>query len=214
MRAAWEWRGFWAAEEDAGLRELAVGLGGRLGAVVPAEVVAEDDTYLVLPDLRHNLKVRRGRLELKVLLQSLPDGFSLWQDKQVWRFPLDLEQMAAVLERLPDHYEAPVMPFDSPRGLFEYLQQQDPRLAIVPVAKQRIRLRSGGSRLELAQVELSRGLQLMSACVDGYELDAVRALVRRSHLAARARSLSYVELLQETAWRFPQVRGANEAKAA
>jgi hypothetical protein len=213
MRAAWEWRGFWAARAPTGLLELATPLAGRLGTDAPSRVVAEDDLYIVLPGQQHNLKLRRGALELKVLARRLPDGYSLWQDKQVWRFPLDREDSAQLWRRLPEECRQPIARLDSPEELIWHLTERGMRPEIVPVGKRRVRLRWRQARLELAHLELPHNVRMFSACAEGRELDWVRKLVTRSRLPVQGRSLSYVELLQEAAWWSPWINRSEDLAA-
>ncbi|GAC1315697.1 MAG: hypothetical protein NVSMB2_07770 [Chloroflexota bacterium] len=194
--AAWEWRAFWPADGDESLPQAAQKLAAHLGREAPRIARGEEDCYLIAPRLRHNLKLRRGALELKVLRCSLEEGFSLWEDKRSWVFPIDAAETRRLWNWLPDWCAYPPGALRSSDEFVDYLRHLVPDVQLVSVQKQRVRLDLASARLEVASLMLPGDLGLLlSCCVDGYDLGAVRELVRSIPLYATAQTMSYVELL-------------------
>lgn len=213
VRAAWEWRGFRRVENDCRLMELAAPLAEMLGLELPDGFATVDDTYLVLPGMCHNWKLRRGALEVKLLLARQAGGYSLWAEKQVMGFPLSRPQIAWLWSLLPA--QGADRPFGAPgappetvpnvTALVEALRSRYPDLSMVPVRKHRLRIVGDDARLELVGQELPRGYRLLSICVDGYALQAVQDLVRRGQLDAGSRLYDWVAFLQDAVWWVPSL---------
>lgn len=171
----------------------------------------EQDLYLVLPQCDHNFKLRSGALEMKWRVEQRAGGYSLWQDKVVWTFPLADETAAQVAwaacqrqVRVQDRR------IGSAQALVAWLRHLEPQLQVIPVLKQRARLDLGGARLEVAEMVLHQGNSLLSICVDGYHLPAVRAVVHRSGLIGWGRPMGYVEMLREAVWWLPALERKEE----
>ena len=211
LSAAWEWRCFWVADEYEGVSSVAATLAQRFGADPPRHTQAEEDTYVVVQDVRHNLKVRRGALELKVQLCRRAGGLSLWEDTRVWPFPLDDTTTRQLWSWIADGWPPPTCAPRSPAELVWRLQQQERGIATVLVRKQRVRLELTGGRLEVASLVLPGPVRLLSCCVDSYDLGAVRELVGQTRLPPHARTLSYPELLRTAGWWRPAL---GQGKAA
>lgn len=208
MTAAWEWRGFCPAGNELSLAERAAEFGAALGLPVPVAVAMETDTYLVLHGMRNNLKLRRGALEVKRFVTRQRRGYSLWEDKVIWTFPLTAEQGALLWTLLPPGCgPAPEATVASLEDLVTLLRAHDDSLAFVPLKKQRIRFDNGAARLELATLETPAGERWFTGCVDGYHLPAVRTLVRQSHVAAGMRVMDYVDFLGKVVWPVPNPAG-------
>lgn len=208
MRAAWEWRCFWRADQGDDLGDWAAEIAAALRLEAPGPIGTDMDTYLVLPQLRHNLKLRSGSLEVKWQVGQAPEGLSLWKDKEVWVFPLAAEQVTALRAALPAPGSLAGSAGQSAHHLIRALQTTYPELEVVTVPKRRVRFDTGPARLELAQLELLGISRWLSVCVDGYDHTAVRDLAARVPLKTGYRSVSYVELLREAIWWFPaQARG-------
>ncbi|HEY3363648.1 MAG TPA: hypothetical protein VGK74_01175 [Symbiobacteriaceae bacterium] len=203
MGAAWEWRGFQPHRDGDALLELAGAIAATVGLERPRDVVAERDAYLVLPGLRHNFKLRRGALEVKRQVVRLREGFSLWQDKVVWDFPLAPERLAELWSLLPGRGSLPPSEASSSAALVAALRKRG--LTLVQVTKHRVRMDDGRARLELADLELSESFRWISVCVDGYDLEGVRDLVRRSRVRPGTRVMSYIDLLHEALWWCPEL---------
>jgi hypothetical protein len=213
LSGAWEWRGFRPvnrALSELDLLEEARSLARGLSVDPPDGVMVEDDVYLVLPKIRHSLKLRRGCLEMKALIEHRPGGFARWQDKHVFSFPLQGERLALLWKFLPGRLAAPRTVLHSPSELVSIMRQaawpawsDSSNLALVPVHKRRVRLEVGSVRLELAHLDLAGRISLHSHCVDGYDLESVRALVRRGDMRRDNRTMSYLGLLHEALWWLP-----------
>lgn len=204
MSAAWEWRGFgpWNPSFDpkGELHQLALAM-----AVPPdISVMHDHDTYLLLPGVAHNLKLRRSGLEIKLFRQAAAGGFSLWEDKVIFSFPIAAEAALWTWLGLPKPSPAPVR---DPADLVALLRRQAPGLCAVSVSKDRWRLDSGNGRLELARLVLEDETVWFSVCADGYEADGVAALVHRIGYGPGLRLLGYVDFLWATAR--PAIRHAN-----
>lgn len=187
MRAAWEWRAFAPARGAAALDEAAAELARRLGVRSPARAMDEDDRYLVLPGMRHNLKLRAGLLEAKRRVDDA-GTCSLWEDKVSWTFPL---ADAAAVWAFTGRDDPPARRLDCVEDLVAAMHAREVR-----VRKRRLRLELGAARLELADVTVPGAPPLRSCCVDGYDLGAVRETVAGTAVDRGLSPMSYPELLQ------------------
>jgi hypothetical protein len=203
--AAGEWRGFQRASHDVRLLQVAAPLAARLRVPPAASIATEDDTYLLVPGLLHNFKLRRGALEVKELLETAPGGYSLWEDKRVLSFPLEGERLAYVWNLLPGCGIARPKAIASVDQLFATVRAKANGLSVVPVRKHRVRLDNGAARIEVGGQELPRGFRLISYCADGRELQAVREMVAASGAEPGSRVMSWVEFLHEAIWWVPSL---------
>jgi hypothetical protein len=199
-----EWRGFrrWAHDD---IQQLALAFARRLELVPPGNVMDEADTYLIAPGMRHNLKLRRGALELKQRRPYRRAGWTQWLDKVVLTFPLLDEAVRLVWVAITGRQPRGLQAFATCEELIAGLTHTDSRLLVVPVSKRRLRLDDGHARLEIADLVLPNGERFVSVCADGYEVDAVEILVERACLRAGFRPLGYVDFLQEAAWWLPDI---------
>lgn len=197
MGAAWEWRAFQPGASGSHSRSQG-GWPDRLRNA-PVEWWQEEDTYLVLPGLRHNLKLRSGVLEIKRWLQDQPGGYALWHDKEQWPFPLSREQCRMLMPILTGEVgRAPGL--ESAADLIRWLRTGATGLGVWVVQKERSRLQVDGARVELARLRLPGVGRWHSICVDGYDLAAARHLVQEWHLDRWGRPLDYVAWLAELEW--------------
>lgn len=206
MNAAWEWRAF-QPRTSGSLLEATASLAGRLGVAAPTHIAAEADTYLVMSRLPHNIKLRRGSLEIKQKRAQRAGGYSLWLDKAVFTFPLSGEQAAGLWDLMPARRRPPSLALQSAHHLMTVLGQQYPDLSVVHLYKQRVRLDVGEARLEVVDLEIPGLSRWLSYCADGYSLQAVQDLVQLSGLRHGLKVMSYVDFLQEALWWFPALVG-------
>lgn len=144
---------------------------------------ASRESYLVS---RHtsavNVKVRDGRLEVKLKTGETPEGYEIFTPFGKHPFPVRREDLAAILERL-----GAVSALDQDRyGLDEVLElaRRDPALVLVDVAKVRSGFTVGGVLCEVARVYFN-GALLESACVESADPAAVRRVVEALGLGTR-----------------------------
>ena len=191
--AAWEWRGFvsWAGRIP--LTQETLRLATLLGTAPPKPAKAEFDQYLLIPGVPHNFKLRNGALEAKRRVDEQgPPGFSLWEDKRVWGFPLAADHRAAFWQLVQATDDA--REIASIEVLMTSLQKSR-QLQLVPVTKMRTRIASGGVRLEVADIEVPDVARLRSYCIDGYDPDEAAAVLERSGIAEGLSCASYPELM-------------------
>ena len=217
MNAAWEWRGFLPAEgpvTDADLLALAVqaALAIQVPAPATSAAVPESDMYLIRPGLRHNVKVRHGALEVKEQIDEQSGGYSLWLDKVTYPFPLAPDQAGHLRALLGLPRRGRFRPAASPDHLIARLRQHG--FTPVGVDKLRVRLESGGARLEIAGVTVhGSGRWWLSLCADGYDLPAVQALVRQvAWLRSPLEPMSYVDFLQGAVLAAPASTGGVQVR--
>ena len=129
--ARWEWR--WV---DEGLPVARARLGLPPGA--PPQITEE--TYLVSVDSPHNVKIRRGVLDVKRLREVAEDGLELWYPTLKAAFPLAPPDLAEVC----DAWGGPlVRPLPGPIELRGFLHDVVPQLKAVrrvDVIKHRARI--------------------------------------------------------------------------
>lgn len=132
----WEWRIFrptlpWPAE------------------AVPhadGDVEASADTYLLASGSSFNVKIRRGRLEIKRLERMDEHGLEQWRPIHAFQFPLTPDQVATTCVDLgvcaPD--------VDTPIDVEAFLHVMRDKVRVVPVVKRRVRFKLRGCRGEHA----------------------------------------------------------------
>lgn len=200
MGAAWEWRAFRPPVTGQSLDHQVDALQAAIASTQAPQEWEEQDSYLVLRGQPHNFKLRAGCLEVKWLMARSPGGYGLWQDKEVWSFPLGpLAQKR--LDQLDPRRRSPP-PMQSPADLLAWLEGMADSTRVT-VGKRRVRLVGEAVRVEVAEVTGLAAAPLLSICVDGYQLAPVRSMVERLKLDTWGRALSYVDLLTELLWWLP-----------
>jgi hypothetical protein len=203
MASGWEWRCFQLLHDHAYFQEAVDQLSRQMGPALLQDVMAEVDDYLVLPGVRHNLKFRRGKLELKRELELQADGFSYWSDKKAWQFPLSAKKSAAIWSLIPLK-SGPPAEIASPGELLGLLRKDQPGSTILHVSKRRARFQVDSVRFEIADLVLFGDLRFRSFSAESPDLVAARLLIDRTKIARGMRQLSYAAFLQEAAWWFPE----------
>ena len=183
--AAWEWRLFGAGREA----PVIPGLTGQ------PEERSEFDHYLVAPEVKHNVKLRAGDVEVKRLLETRARGLQLWQDKEIFSLPASAGQVAALGKFLNVNVEGADV--QTAEELIAYFTRFQPALRTVHVTKRRVRWHlAEGCRLELAHICIGEQAEYWSYCADSYDVAPLITLVESLPVPPDSFTMSYVELLQ------------------
>ena len=166
------------------LRAFGRGLGlveARIRRRAPCEAITESREVYILgtPGLSRNVKVRRGRLELKTLLAHEGD-LQRWRPAGQWSFPLGGGLPGEVA--LAAAGQAP--PAGDPLSLGDLMAwvAATPGLVRANVFKRRFRFTLGGCAVELDHLAVN-GAAIESVAVEAKDGDAVEAARRELGLA-------------------------------
>ncbi|MES2125238.1 MAG: hypothetical protein V4503_11185 [Gemmatimonadota bacterium] len=111
------------------------------------------ETYLLTPRSPDNVKIRNGRVEVKQLLRTSPDGLELWRPSLKEEFPLDSRTVSALCHawQCEQPEVTPVLP--TPEALTAWITRTLPEVRIIPIRKLRHRFRLGECEGEWASIE-------------------------------------------------------------
>jgi hypothetical protein len=206
MANTWEWRNFsWTVDGD--LEQTAATLSERISGKKVKDIGVEQDVYLVVPGVDHNVKVRDADLELKLKIDIKTDGCVRWQEKLQWTFPLEGEQTAALWAWLLSS-QTPPPRIVSAEDLVARLRAHAPLLGLVSVDKRRASFKCDNTKVEVGDITLAGAQSLRTICIEGDTLDDVRATLKKTGLALGGAVFSYVELLQTALLWVPSARSA------
>ncbi len=147
IQPRWEWRIFEAFP------------GAFIASLGPPDVgdVESAETYIVSADSPHNVKIRDGQLDVKVLEQTRPDDLELWRPVFKQPFPVVARDLAPVWNAWAIGEPA------LPRASYTMEQFLDevvapvPELRVVPITKHRAHFTILGCSAERAMVGAARG---------------------------------------------------------
>jgi exopolyphosphatase/guanosine-5'-triphosphate,3'-diphosphate pyrophosphatase len=162
----WEWRAFGS---DFGAAE------GALAALAPGPVADSDELYL-LSAAGSNVKVRDGRMDIKLLREVDADGLERWEPVMKAAFPLPVTEVARVFQAL--EVVPPALTRDA-YSLDQFLAELvEPSGAVraVRVHKRRVRYRLGGCMAEVADLEVDGHTQ-RTVAIESEDPSAVMAAV-------------------------------------
>lgn len=144
------------------------------------------ETYLVPRHTRGvNVKVRDGLLDIKVRTGETEEGYEIFQPRGKFKFPVSRNDLAIILSYLkvempPELETLETCTFE---GLLAALRRH-PDLVPVTVEKMRWGFTIDGVICEYAKVYLN-GALLESACVEGEDHAAMRAVIEGLGLSGR-----------------------------
>jgi exopolyphosphatase/guanosine-5'-triphosphate,3'-diphosphate pyrophosphatase len=127
----WEWRQF-AAHVPVSAAVLSSALIG--------DPVESRETYLLSHGSPHNVKVRRGTLDIKELIRTSSDGLELWRPVLKSSFPIGRDVVTAMLAAWRVPLRHAVRERYDLTQLLEEVVGPDARLCAVNVTKRRTRL--------------------------------------------------------------------------
>ena len=164
----WEWRAFWSNRRPVITPGDAVGLNGS----VEFKATNVSDRYLLIPERRDNIKMRKNGLEVKELIES-HRHYEAFRPKEVLKFPIEAGDLARIFPRL---YGALVKVSD--KAELEAALRTHGYVPIhVDVEKLRNRVRLVDDvLLEFCEFTVGNGTH-WSVCVEGPDFGRVRACV-------------------------------------
>ncbi len=181
----WEWRAFWT--EDTPVFAPASTLARR-----PTEDYKRTrvtDRYLLVPERRDNIKVRKNGLEVKQQIETYRQ-FQAFRPKQVFKFPIRADGMTEIFPRMYG-LEEEIGDLDA---LEAVLKRFDYRPRWLETTKTRYRLRvDDDSQIEFCTFEAA-GRHFRSACIEGPDHARVLALVHSVNPRS-ARVMGYIDFL-------------------
>jgi exopolyphosphatase/guanosine-5'-triphosphate,3'-diphosphate pyrophosphatase len=170
----WEWRtfgGFAEAER-------------KLAAIAPERVHESDEIYLLSVASDASVKVRDGRMDVKLLEAVDGDGLEQWKPAMKAEFPLAAAGVRGVFDALG----VPAPSFSRETYTADQFVRElidpDPRLRALEVHKHRERFTVGGAMAELSEVraaERARG----TIAIESEDSSLVVAAVRELGLPLR-----------------------------
>ena len=164
----WEWRAFWSARRPVVTPGDAAGLDGS----VEFKATNVSDRYLLIPERRDNIKMRKNGLEVKQLIES-HRHYEAFRPKKVLKFPIEADDLARIFPRL---YGASVKVSDKAE-LEAALHTHGYVPTHVDVEKVRNRVRLVDDvLLEFCEFRVGNGTH-WSVCVEGPDFGHVRAWV-------------------------------------
>lgn len=157
----------------------------QLRAMTELDSITESsETYFIGPslDLEHNVKIRSGKLELKLLIDDR-DGLERWQPAGQWAFPVAADTVLELL--LPDHDGSlkDTLPARLNRNeLLGFAARPDIPLYRAEVFKRRFQFILSPCRAEVDQL-LINGAAILSLAVESEDLNAVQHLQETLRIA-------------------------------
>jgi exopolyphosphatase/guanosine-5'-triphosphate,3'-diphosphate pyrophosphatase len=175
----WEWRAFAASFGDADR---------RLSELPPAQVQESDELYFLSPHCDASVKVRDGRMDLKVLEQVDAHGLEQWRPAMKAAFPLAEADVATVSAAL---HVAPLPSGNAYalEALQSALTQPSRGVRAVSVHKERRRYAVGGCLAEMTELVVD-GRPTRTVAVESEDPAGVWAAVGELGLQQRE-NLSY-----------------------
>jgi len=171
----WEWRTFGDAFGTAE---------SRLAELSPTRVDESDEVYILSSLVEGSIKVRDGQLDVKRLEEVGADGLEQWRPVAKAQFPLDPDEVVALLEALGA--TAPSLDrdaYDIDQLVEEVISPHD-ELRAVPVSKRRVHYVVDGCMAELTDVRSGRQATRTLA-VENEDPAVVRASVEALGLWSR-----------------------------
>ena len=162
----------------------------RWSAAAPA---ASEESYFVSFRTPHNVKVRRGLLEVKRLLQLSDDGLELWTPVLKSPFSLPRDAFTTLCAAWGT---VPPVSLPDPLSLAELQRyvDRDPDLRHVAIIKRRRRVEHAGCPGEFTEITMA-GQRWMSVAFEHEDPTLVRAALARLGLDPR-RALNYPAALK------------------
>jgi len=181
----WEWRAFWGEESP----ELAPVGPIADQPVADYKMTRVTDRYLLIPERRDNIKVRKGGLEVKQQIETYRQ-FQAFRPKQVFKFPIRADGMTEIFPRMYG-LDDTIGDLDAVQTV---LERFDYRPHWLQVTKTRYRLRlEEDSQVEFCTFE-TNGKHYRSICIEGPDHAHVLALVHTLNPRS-ARVMGYIEFL-------------------
>ena len=181
----WEWRAFWSDRRPVVTPCDTTGL----DASVKFKTTNVSDRYLLIPERRDNIKMRKHGLEVKELIES-HRHYEAFRPKEVLKFPIKAGDLARVFPRL---YGRSGKVSDEAE-LEETLRTHGYAPSHVDVEKLRNRVRLADDvRLEFCQFTVEHRT-CWSACVEGPDFSRVRACVHTIN-PQEGRVMGYMDFL-------------------
>jgi hypothetical protein len=183
--ANWEWRAFWSDRRPVITPGDALGLDGS----VEFKATNVSDRYLLIPERRDNIKLRKNGLEVKEIIESYRH-YDAFRPKQVLKFPIAARDMARIFPRLFGATEnvANEDELEATLSAHGYV----PSRVDVEKVRNRVRL-VDDVRLEFCEFTVGKGTY-WSACVEGPDIGRVRACVHTINPQA-GRVMGYMDFL-------------------
>ncbi|HEX3291436.1 MAG TPA: Ppx/GppA phosphatase family protein [Gaiella sp.] len=171
----WEWRTFGDAFDDAE---------PRLGALAPTKVQDSDELYILSNRVEGSIKVRDGRLDVKLLEEVDDDGLEQWRPVATAEFGVRANEVASLLEALDASVPFLARETYDLRQLVEDVVAPHDDLRAVPVRKHRVHHRVDGCMAELTDVR-SGSHATRTLAVESEDPVVVRATVEALGLWSR-----------------------------
>lgn len=185
----WEWRAFWSDRRPVITPGDAVGLDGS----VEYKATNVSDRYLLIPERRDNIKLRKNGLEVKELIESYRH-YQAFRPKEVYKFPIEARDLARIFPRL---YGASGQVSDETELEAELAAHgYIPSRVAVEKVRNRVRL-VDDVQLEFCEFSVGGGTY-WSACVEGPNFGRVRGCVHTINPQA-ARVMGYMDFLHRVA---------------
>ena len=181
----WEWRAFWSDRQPVITPADTAGLDGS------AEYKATNvsDRYLLIPERRDNIKLRKNGLEVKELIESYRH-YEAFRPKEVLKFPIEAGDLLRIFPRLHGALEtvSDEAELEATLAAHGYV----PSRIDVEKVRNRIRL-VNDVRLEFCEFTVAGGTY-WSACVEGPDFGRVRNCVHSINPQA-GRVMGYMDFL-------------------
>ncbi|HVX39201.1 MAG TPA: hypothetical protein VHB25_06475 [Gemmatimonadaceae bacterium] len=176
IRVRWEWRAFdppHKAARDALAR----------ADEPPGPPVTSDEVYVLSRLSPHNVKIRGGQLDVKMLEATRASGLELWRPTLKARFPVTPAELAPVWHAwaiTPPHRLAESYTLDR---LLREIVDAIPTLLAISVVKHRTRLTLAGCAGEHARIEIA-GRELTTIAFEDEDPERVLHTVHAAGLDA------------------------------
>jgi hypothetical protein len=143
----------------------------------PPAIRESSEIYFVSRfDRRHNVKIRDGQLDIKVLL-DLRHGLERWNPLPRRDFPLDDGELARILSlALGSEIHFPPRSGESAGRLARVLSEEVVGVVVVEVFKRRFGFLVDDCIAEYAEVTLG-GATIRTACIESVDLEQARRVV-------------------------------------
>ncbi len=184
---SWEWRAFWPGD---GVQPEPI---GRIAESTLSNFTRErtDDQYILTNRSRDNIKMRKGGMQIKQLLQSY-NSFQAFRPKRNLDFPFKASKLADSFPELALH-DQELKNLDK---LLELLDKYKYEPRVLDVRKERYMLElEKDLRIEFALLILGRQ-QFWSACVEGHNFFKVESQAQNISPAS-ASVCGYMDFLQQ-----------------
>lgn len=130
------------------------------------------------PNVTHNVKIRDGRLDIKVLVQAVR-GLEQWEPRFTIAFPIDDETLARLLAASLQVTEAlPMGAGASVERLVNTLRQGRHGVLVAELFKRRSHFQVDDCIAEIVALTIN-GAAIRTACVESTEAEQVRTVVQQ-----------------------------------